>query len=110
MKRRDFIKSAGTAAGIPVLSSSLLQNPDSGFDPLNENGLHPILKNVHPYIFIDSCMQIWPDADFKNAHRYGATVYGVTAWDPHQVLDQEQFLQLKKYFQLKREEALQQRI
>ncbi len=87
MKRRDFIKSAGAAAGIPTLTAGILQRPDSRFDPQNEKGLHPILKRDHPYIFIDSCMQIWPDADFKNAHRTGATIYGVTAWDPHLVLD-----------------------
>ncbi len=87
MKRRDFIKSAGAAAGVPAITAGFLQAPGSRFDPLNEKGLHPILKRDHPYIFIDSCMQIWPDADYQNAHRTGATVYSVTAWDPHLVLD-----------------------
>jgi membrane dipeptidase len=32
-------------------------------------------------------MQIWPDAPFADAHRYGVTSYGVTAWDPHLDLD-----------------------
>jgi len=33
-------------------------------------------------------MQIWPDAPFQDAHRYGVTSYAVTAWDPHADLDQ----------------------
>ncbi len=33
-------------------------------------------------------MQIWPDAQFPDAHRYGVSAYGVTAWDPHADLDQ----------------------
>jgi len=45
-------------------------------------GFHSILEQDHPYIFIDSCMQIWPDADFANAHRHGVTGYAVTAWRP----------------------------
>lgn len=51
-------------------------------------GFHPILENDHPYIFIDSCMQAWPDADYANAHRHGATAYCVTAWRPHATVDQ----------------------
>ncbi len=46
-------------------------------------GFHPFLEPDHPYIFIDSCMQAWPDADYANAHRHGVTVYAATAWDPH---------------------------
>ena len=26
-------------------------------------GFHPILAKDHPYIFVDACMQAWPDAD-----------------------------------------------
>jgi membrane dipeptidase len=55
---------------------------------LNEKGIHPVLEKEHPYIFIDSCMQIWPDAQFQDAHRYGVTSYAVTAWNPHNTLDQ----------------------
>ena len=51
-------------------------------------GFHPILENDHPYIFIDSCMQAWPDADYANAHRHGVTAYCVTAWRPHATVDQ----------------------
>lgn len=50
-------------------------------------GFHSILEQDHPYIFIDSCMQIWPDADFSNAHRHGVTAYAVTAWRPLADLD-----------------------
>jgi len=46
-------------------------------------GFHSILASDHPYIFLDSCMQIWPDADFASAHRHGVTAYGVTAFEPH---------------------------
>lgn len=46
-------------------------------------GFHPLLDEEAPVLFIDSCVQIWPDADFANMHRHGATVYGVTAWMPH---------------------------
>ena len=42
----------------------------------------------HPYIFVDSCMQIWPDARLEEAHRYGVTAFGLTAWDPHMSVDQ----------------------
>ena len=50
-------------------------------------GFHSVLEADHPYVFIDSCMQIWPDADFANAHRHGVTAYAVTAWDPHATLE-----------------------
>lgn len=47
------------------------------------NGVHSILENDHPYIFVDATMQSWPDADYDNAHRHGCTAYGVTACRPH---------------------------
>jgi len=49
----------------------------------SHGGFHSILAQDHPYIFIDSCMQIWPDADFASAHRHGVSAYGVTAFEPH---------------------------
>lgn len=89
LKRRDFLKMAGTAAiGSTALAGISAQKPSDRFDPLNEKGIHPILEKDHPHIFIDSCMQIWPDAQFQDAHRYGVTSYAVTAWDPHADLDQ----------------------
>ena len=51
-------------------------------------GFHPIVETDHPYIFVDTCVQIWPDADFPQAHRHGVTAYGVTAWMPHASLPQ----------------------
>lgn len=72
----------GSMAGSPPQYST------QSFDPLNEKRIHPILERDHPYIFIDSCMQIWPDAQFQDAHRYGVTSYAVTAWEPHCDLDQ----------------------
>lgn len=49
-------------------------------------GFHPIIDVPQPYVFIDACMQVWPDADFANAHRHGVTAYGVTAILPHSSL------------------------
>jgi membrane dipeptidase len=46
-------------------------------------GFHPILEAEQPYLFVDACMQAWPDADYANAHRHGVTAYGVTAIMPH---------------------------
>lgn len=50
---------------------------------VDNKGFHPFLDGDHQHIFIDSCMQAWPDADFANAHRHGVTAYAATAWDPH---------------------------
>lgn len=56
-------------------------------DELRPNkGFHPILERDHSFTFIDACMQSWPDADYANAHRHGATAYGVTAFGPHDEL------------------------
>ncbi len=49
----------------------------------HHGGFHSILERDHPYIFVDSCMQMWPDADFASAHRHGVTAYGVTAFEPN---------------------------
>lgn len=48
-----------------------------------DKGFHPLLETDHPYVFVDACMQIWPDADFPVAHRHGVSAYGVTAFRPH---------------------------
>lgn len=50
-------------------------------------GFHGILEHDHPYIFIDACMQSWPDAEYEIAHRHGVTAYAVTAWIPHATVD-----------------------
>ena len=51
--------------------------------PRTHGGFHSILEQDHPYVVVDSCMQIWPDADFAVAHRHGVTAYGVTAFEPN---------------------------
>lgn len=48
---------------------------------------HSVLERDHPWIFVDGCMQMWPDADFHLAHRHGVTAYAVTAWDPHATVE-----------------------
>jgi membrane dipeptidase len=88
IKRRDFVKMAGLAAvGSAAFPGYWTQQTEDKFDPLNEKGIHPVLNMDHPYIFIDSCMQIWPDAQFEKCHRHGVTAYAVTAWDPHADID-----------------------
>ena len=87
IKRRDFLKTAGiAAAGSTLYAGYPWKKNQDQFDPLNEKGIHPVLEKDHPYIFIDSCMQIWPDAHFHKAHRHGVTSYAVTAWNPHEAL------------------------
>ena len=49
---------------------------------LSQRGVHPVIESDHPYIFIDSCMQSWPDANYSIAHQHGVTAYGVTTWMP----------------------------
>jgi membrane dipeptidase len=59
-------------------------------DPLHERpnrGFHPLIQEEQPYIFIDGCVQIWPDADLPNAHRHGCDVFAVTAFMPHTGLE-----------------------
>lgn len=57
-------------------------------DGVTQNkGFHPILEDEHPYTFVDLCMQGWPDADYGNAHRHGATAYAVTAFQPHATVE-----------------------
>lgn len=46
-------------------------------------GFHPILEREHPYVFVDACMQAWPDADYAHAHQHGATAMSITAFMPH---------------------------
>ena len=55
-------------------------------DERPNRGFHPILEQDHTYIVVDTCVQIWPDADFDHAHQHGVTSYGVTAWMPHATL------------------------
>ncbi|MBX3142767.1 MAG: membrane dipeptidase [Trueperaceae bacterium] len=51
-------------------------------------GFHDLLDREHPYIFVDACMQAWPDTDYAVAHRHGATCYAPTACGVFQDLDE----------------------
>lgn len=46
-------------------------------------GFHPLLDPDPGYLFVDACMQAWPDADWPVAHRHGVSAIAVTAWRPH---------------------------
>lgn len=48
---------------------------------------NPLSKGVHrkgtlDQLFIDSCVQIWEDADLSALHEYGVAAWCVTAFDP----------------------------
>jgi len=94
LPRRDFLKTAavagvggsalGAAGDIPgsrlgELTSASRQE----HQPSHGKSVHTVLDSNPPFIYVDPCMQIWPDADLHLAHRHGVTAYGVTAWDPH---------------------------
>jgi membrane dipeptidase len=49
---------------------------------------HPLEKGWHtplsqPYLFVDGCVQIWPDADFAELPACGVTAYTITSFRPH---------------------------
>jgi membrane dipeptidase len=49
---------------------------------------HPLNKGFHtpvetPYLFVDTCAQIWGDTDYADLNRYGATAYCITTWRPN---------------------------
>jgi len=49
---------------------------------------HPLQKGHHtpattPYIFVDSCVQIWDDTDYGDLNKYSATAYCITTFRPH---------------------------
>jgi len=55
---------------------------------LDDIAPHPLQKGWHtpvktPYVFVDSCVQIWPDTDYARLHEWGATAYCITAFRPH---------------------------
>ena len=86
--RRDFLSNmAMTGIGVSAATRRTAIDPastaqiETGERP--HGGFHSVLEKDHPYVFIDACMQMWPDADFSNAHRHGVTGYAVTAWNPH---------------------------
>jgi len=96
--RRDFLTQLTMAGvGAPALAGGVAafspaeqvvsQRPGGGpAQPSSQQSgkaVHSILAQDHQYIYIDSCMQIWPDAELDVAHKHGVTAYGVTAWNPH---------------------------
>jgi membrane dipeptidase len=88
--RRDFLKNAtvagvggsalGAASGSAALGATSAAPPQ---ETSHGKSVHTVLQEDPPFIYVDPCMQIWPDADFHLAHRHGVTAYAVTAWDPH---------------------------
>lgn len=54
---------------------------------LDDVARHPLEKGWHsraeqPFVFIDGCVQIWPDADFEELNACGVTAYAVTTFRP----------------------------
>ena len=47
-----------------------------------EKGWHTPVRN--PVLFIDGCVQVWPDAEFDRLHEYGCTGLLVTSFMPHE--------------------------
>ncbi len=45
-----------------------------------EKGWHTPVKTDH--LFIDTCIQIWPDTDFSKLHTYGVAAYCITTFRP----------------------------
>lgn len=93
--RRAFVGSIAAAAAAVRSARRGMADPGGSEHPQAgqgakdqaRGGVHSLLAREHPHIFIDACMQIWPDADLANAHRHGVTAYAVTAWDPNADLD-----------------------
>jgi len=87
--RRDFLTNVAFTGAVASTASSgiALGSTPTPERQTNQDrphgGIHSLLERDHPYIFVDACMQIWPDADFANAHRHGVTAYAVTAWNPN---------------------------
>jgi len=92
--RRDFLRTATVAgvggsamgaAGSLAASTSEEATARTHQEHPTSYGksVHTVLDTDPAFIYVDPCMQIWPDADFHLAHRHGVTAYGVTAWDPH---------------------------
>jgi len=91
IRRRDFLKGAavagvGASLGASPAPTRTPGGPGPGTSPQatsHGKSVHTVLEQDPPFIYVDPCMQIWPDADFHLAHRHGVTAYAVTAWDPH---------------------------
>jgi membrane dipeptidase len=95
LHRRDFLRGAALASlgaslspedaggGRGGVRTGAPRGPESTPQQVHGKATHSLLEEDHPYIFVDACMQMWPDGDFHHAHRHGVTTYAVTAWDPH---------------------------
>jgi membrane dipeptidase len=89
--RRNFLRGAALAgAGATLGAISGGEGPTGNLPEGSKmqqtshgKSVHTVLDRDPPFIYVDPCMQIWPDADLHLAHRHGVTAYGVTAWDPH---------------------------
>jgi membrane dipeptidase len=88
--RRDFIKKTTVAgvggaalAGAGATETHAISSDAPPQESSHGKSVHTVLDQNPPFIYVDPCMQIWPDADFHLAHRHGVTAYAVTAWDPH---------------------------
>ena len=51
-------------------------------------GVHGLLSEPLPFPVVDACVQVWPDADFDDAHRHGVSCYAITTWWPRVPFDQ----------------------
>ncbi|NNF27989.1 MAG: twin-arginine translocation signal domain-containing protein [Gemmatimonadetes bacterium] len=87
--RRHFLKQAAVGGvTVPALAATDARSRSTAPQDTSAQACdagkmtHSILEEDHPWIYIDSCMQMWPDGDFDVAHRHGVTAYGVTAWSP----------------------------
>ncbi|MBB6098104.1 membrane dipeptidase [Deinobacterium chartae] len=72
--------------------------------PVRPNrGFHELLEEGRaPYLYVDACIQAWPDADYASAHRHGVAAYGVTAWHP-QISFEQAFEELMDWHRVARE-------
>lgn len=55
---------------------------------LDDIAPHPLNKGFHtpvetPYLFIDTCVQIWEDTDYARLNAYGVAAYCVTTFRPN---------------------------
>jgi membrane dipeptidase len=53
---------------------------------------HPLEKGWHtpgttPYLFIDGCVQVWPDTDYRTLSGYSPTAYCITTFLPYDGLE-----------------------
>ena len=55
---------------------------------LDDVPAHPLEKGFHTpgrtsHLFVDGCVQVWPDTDFRVLSSYSATAYCVTSFHPN---------------------------